>query len=707
MRGGPGQFGELTPLLAPRSVAVVGASDREGNLGGVAVSFLKKFGFRGSIWPVNSGRSVVGDLPCFPRLSELPGVPDLALLAVPAESIVDMVKECVSAGIPAAVAWAGGFAEVGEEGRARQRQLEDVCRSSGIKLCGPNCIGIINTDIGLTASFASMMYDHDRLVPGAVSIVSQSGGIAVMAHARAQDLGLGFRVTVSCGNEAALSIPDFIRALAHDEGTRVIAVYMESGAAASLVEALAEARARGKPVVVLKGGGTEDSGRAALAHTGRLAGPDRTYDAIFREFAAIRVHSMEEMLDVCLQLASLKPGQLPAGNRVLLSTFGGGNGVIGTDQCGREGLAAPRLDAETMRKVVPLLTPISSALNPIDFTPGMMTSPKYRANMPEVLRLLADAPSHDTWLFLSAAMGSLATTLVGMYDELRQHSAKPLCLCWQSPPDGITQGFAERGIYVFPETARAARATGHIVRYAEDLRHRIRLAPGELQSFPWSDFVDTRPRHQVVPEHVVARILEAAGLPVARGRLAATADEAIRVAGEVGYPVAIKGISPSVTHRAAAGLLALNVETPDAVAKAERVLRERAAAQGVALDGVWVQHMFPGGTELLVTALRDREFGVLVGCGMGGNMTEIIDDAVFARAPISAEGALDLLARLRTLRRRPGLVAEAQRRLAATFIARFSGLAATAPWQGFTLEVNPLKLGPEAAAAVDGLLIIE
>ncbi len=374
-----GSFGDLSPLLAPRSVAVVGASDREGNLGGVAVGYLKKFGYAGPIWPVNPGRKTVADLPCFPSLRELPSVPDLAILAVPAESIAAALKDCVGAGVPAAVAWAGGFAEVGEEGRGRQRQVEDVCRASGIKFCGPNCIGIINTSLGMTASFSTMLAEYGQLTQGAVSIVSQSGGVGVMSHSRAQQLGFGFRVTVSCGNEAVLGVADFIRAFAHDEGTRVIAVYIESlSDPAAFVEALAEARKRGKPVVVLKGGGTEASGRAALAHTGRLAGADRTYDAIFREFAAIRVYSTEELVDVCLQLAALKPGQLPAGDRVLLSTFGGGNGVICTDQCGREGLAVPQLDAETRRRVGPLLTPISSSLNPVDLTPGMIDAARAR-----------------------------------------------------------------------------------------------------------------------------------------------------------------------------------------------------------------------------------------------------------------------------------------------------------------------------------------
>jgi acetate---CoA ligase (ADP-forming) len=703
-------FGDLSPLLAPRSVAVIGASDREGNLGGVAIGYLKKFGYRGPVWPVNHGRTEVGGLPCYANVRELPSVPDLAIMAVPAESVIALLEECADVGVPAAVVWAGGFAEVGEEGRARQRQLEAICRSSGIKLCGPNCIGIINTSIGLTASFSSMMADHERLTPGSVSMVSQSGGIGVMAHARAQELGLGFRATISCGNEAALGIPDFIRALAQDEGTRVIAVYTEGlSNPTAFVEALADARSRGKPVVVLKGGATEASGRAALAHTGRLAGVDRTYDAIFREFAAIRVYSTEELLDVCFQLASLLPGQLPAGDRVLVSSFGGGSGVMCTDQCGREGLAVPALDADTSRRVTTLLTPLSSAINPIDLTPGMMTSAKHRANLPAALEILAEDPNFDTWIFLAAGFASLAPELVEIYEELRLRCAKPLCLTWQSPPAGIAEKLASHGIYAFTEHARAVRAMGHIVRHASSLRRGIRQVPQAPPAFPWSDFVAGAKPGQVhvVSENVVARILEAAGLPVAYGRIAATSGEAIHAAEEVGFPVAIKAISPAITHRAAAGLVALNVDTADAVARAERSFRERAAGLGIALEGVWVQHMFAGDRELLVTAFRDQEFGVMVGCGIGGEMTEIVDDVVFARAPIDAEDACDLLMRLRTLRRLPDLLSGRQQERAALFIARFSALVVTAPWQRFTLEVNPLKLGEHDVAAVDGLLIIE
>jgi acetyltransferase len=696
---------ESAALSRRTSVAVIGASDRTGNLGGLAVTFLQKFGYRGAVWPVNASRANVAGLPCFPRLTALPAVPDMAIVAVPAESVHDVVRDCIAAGVPSAVVWAGGFAEIGEEGRTRQRQLEALCRRSSLKLCGPNCIGIINTAIGLTASFSSLMTEIDRFTPGSVSMVSQSGGIAVNAHARAQELGLGFRVTISCGNEVALGIPDFMQALLEDDGTRVIAVYAEAIAdPQGFVAALAEARRRRKPVVVLKGGATEASERAALAHTGRLAGSDRVYDAIFREFAAIRVYSPEEMGEVALQLASLPDGCLPDGNRVLISTFGGGSGVIATDECARNGLAVPQLDHETRAQLVPILTPLASTVNPVDLTPGSMTNPGNRENLPRVLHSLVDTPGTDQYLCFASGFGSLAPVFADMYESVRQCATKPLGISWQAPPDGIIPRLAANGVMVFQEHARLIRAAGHLVRHAADLRHRIRVVPSDRPPFPWLEHVHTS---GVVTEDLVATILQAAGLPVARGRIARTHDEAVAAAIQVGFNVVMKAISAAITHRAAAGLLALDLATPEAVVETFSGFQARAAELGVPLDGVWVQHMFPGSVELLVTAFRDRDFGLIVGCGMGGGLTEIIDDIVFSRAPIDAGGAEDLLQRLRTLRRFPTLLSAAQARQAASFVAGFGVLAASAPWERFTLEVNPLKIANDAVAAVDGLLIVE
>jgi acyl-CoA synthetase (NDP forming) len=291
-----------------------------------------------------------------------------------------------------------------------------------------------------------------------------------------------------------------------------------------------------------------------------------------------------------------------------------------------------------------------------------------------------------------------------MFQSVRQRTARPIGLSWLAPPQGIIPRLAEHGVIVFSEHARLIRAAGHLARYAADLQHRICVVPLKQPPFPWHDAVRGA---GVITEDGVARILETAGLPVAPGRMARTAEQAAQAAQDVGFNVAIKAISPAVTHRAAVGLVALNVATPEAAAATFRDFAARAAELGVTLDGAWVQHMYQGSVELLVTAFRDQEFGVVVGCGMGGGMTEIIDDVVFSRAPIDADGAHDLLLRLRTLRRMPNMLSDQQARQVATFVAGFSALAASAPWPTFTLEVNPLKVGANGVAAVDGLLIVE
>ncbi len=698
-------FGKLTPLLAPRSIAVVGASDREGSLGGIATGYLARFGFAGPVWPVNAGRDAVAGLKCYPSLRDLPGVPDLAVIAVPADGVIDVVRDCVDVGVPAGVAWAGGFAEVGGDGVAKQRALADLCKDRGFLLCGPNCVGLLNTGNGLTASFTTMLSDKTRMIPGVVSMVSQSGGIAVMAHARAEEFGLGFRVTASCGNEAALTLSDFMRALADDDGTRVIAVYAEGlSDPDAFIDALSYARSRDKPVVVLKGGMGQASGRAALAHTGRLAGSGRTFDAICREFAVIRTHSSEELLDVCLQIGSLRTDQLPQGPRVLVSTFGGGSGVVCTDQCERAGLSVPVLSQPTQDALRPLVTPFSSVANPIDFTPGMMTVAKHRANAPAVFDKLASVDDVDAWLFLAAGFDRLAPQVVEMYDAARSKARTPMLLTWQAMPEGTAEALAARGIYTFGEHDRAVRALRHLVDHSHARSLRIRRT-NDVATFAWREHVPDDA--SVVPEHAVAAILEAAGLAVARARHAKRIGDAAGIARDIGFPVAMKALSPAITHRAAVGLVALDVRTPEDAREVEARFHARAQAMGVTLDGVWVQHMFEGNRELLVTAIRDREFGVMVGVGIGGGATEIVDDVAFARAPIDRDGAHDLIGELRTLARTPSYLTPRQHDLAADFLARFSSLAASAPWPRFTLEINPLKLGTDAAAAVDGLLVID
>ncbi len=703
-----GRFADVSGLLEPKSIAVIGASDQPGNLGGTAVRYLRKFGYPGAVWPVNPRRETVAGLPCFPRPASLPGPADLAILAVGADAIVDLIRECAEAGIVHGIAWAGGFAEVGGDGIARQRALVDACRATGFKLCGPNCIGIVNTRLPMTASFASSLLEIDRLLPGNISMISQSGGMATVAQALAQQAGFGFRYVISAGNEAVLTTADFIHALVQDPDTRVIAAYLEGVAdGPKLLAALAEARAARKPVIVLKGGATAASARAAVAHTGALAGEDRVWDAVLREHAVVRVHSQEELLDVAMFFSGTDPDTLPAGTGVAALTFGGGSGVLSADQCVQHGLTTPSLAPASQERLKDLVTPLASVANPIDLTPETYNQPRWLARFPQALDVIAADPAIDTLFFQCGAMAHRAPEMMDAIGALRRRTDKTVVVAWPLAPRTVLERLPAEGIYPFPEIARAVRALGQVTRHRAVLARPPRAAAVETAGLDWSALVPRPEAGTVVGEHRCHRILAAAGLPVAAGRLAGSPEDAVRAAHAVGYPVALKGISPAVTHRAAAGLLALGVRSDEEVRDGFHRLTARATSRGVELEGVYVQHMASGGLELLVSAFRDPVFGVMVSCGAGGNLTELIDDVVLERAPVDEALALHMLERLRIVRHAPRLAPGVDPRVAAGFVTAFSRLAATAPWRQFVLEVNPIRVSGEGVVAVDGLLVVE
>ncbi len=712
MTKSPGQrsdiFPDISGLLAPGSIAVIGASDRPGNLGGRAMQHLLKFGYPGPIWPVNPKQHTVAGLPCFPDVRQLPGVPDLAIFATSAAAIAPAVRECAEAGIRHGIVWAGGFVEVGGEGVGLQRQLVEVCQETGFTLCGPNCIGIINAAMPMIASFASSLFEMDRLLPGVVSVIGQSGGTVTMAHALAHQAGFGLRYVISSGNEALLTMSDYVHALAHDEGTRIIALYLEGVRdSAKFLLALQEARECGKPVVIIKAGATGASVRAALAHTGALAGEDRVYDAIFRETAAIRVYSLEELLEVSLFLSGVESGKLPAGPNVAVITLGGGAGVLGADQCAQGGLATPPLGQDTTARLRSLLTPLASTGNPIDLTPDSVNDPKWLALLPQALDAIAADPDIQSVLFTPGANAHRSKEICDIMCGLRARTDKTVCVSWRAVPKDAQERLPAQGVFVFPEPAHATRALSQVVRYRSNLRRPRRAEGAPVPAFDWSAFVHDPAPRTVVSEHETHRILAAAGLPVAAGRLAHSPESAVQAAAAVGYPVALKGISSAVTHRAAAGLLALHLTSTEAVRLAYAGLAARANAMRVALEGIYVQHMARGGLDLLVSAFRDGQFGVILTCGAGGNLTEVLDDVTLERAPVDEELALHLLRNLRLMRHHHRLESDADPQTVAQFVARFSRLAATAPWQRFVLEVNPIRWNSDGVMAVDGLLIVE
>jgi acetyltransferase len=700
-------FVDVSGILEPASIAVIGASERPGNLGGDTVRRLVKFGFPGPVWPINLSAAPVAGVRSFASMSAAPGVPDLAVLAVPAEALLDAVRDCVAAGVRFGVAYAGGLGEAGGAGADLQRALVALCHESGFILCGPNCVGVINATMPATPTFSTALLEVDTLRPGGISLVAQSGGIATSAFSLIQQAGFGCRHMISSGNEAVVGFPDYLYALARDESTEVIAGYLEGTADNDkLVRALEEAQRRRKPVVLIKAGATSASARAAQAHTGALVGEDRVVDAVLRELGVIRVYSIEELVDVSLLLVGNRD-RPPAGRGVGVVTFGGGNGVLATDQCAQFGLTTPPLSEECVARLRPLLISVATAANPLDLTPTTAFRAESLALLPSALDAVAAEWTIDTILVIAGSMAARGAEIAEVMEGFASRAAKLVCVSWPSPPLGIPERLATHGIYSFLDPVRGVQAIARLASGAAAASRPPRPAVVSPPAFDWAAHVPAGTGQRVIPEDRCHRILAAAGLPVAAGRLVRDEPGALDAARSLGLPVVLKGISPSVTHRAAAGLLAVDLRSEAEVAAAARGLWVRTREIGVELDGVYVQKLHRGGTELLLAAFRDPMFGVMVSCGSGGGLTELIDDVVTERAPVDVRLAAHMLDRLRIRRYAVDPRGPLDVEIAAAFLARFSELAATAPWARFVFEVNPLKWTREAVVAVDGLLLVD
>ena len=594
--------------------------------------------------------------------------------------------------------FAGGFADSGGEGVALQNELGMVCRDVGFTLCGPNCIGIINAATPVTATFAAALSEFDTLRAGPISMVTQSGGIGSTIFSMVQRAGFGFRHLISSGNEAVVRFADYLYALARDDGTRIIAAYLEAH------------RGRRAPGAGIGGGSrpgqkdrVDQGGATRASAPGTMVGEDHIFDAILQEFGVIRVRSVEELVDVCLMLAGTEAAKLPHGRGVGIVAFDGGDGVLAADQCAAHGLTVPKLASASVKRPRPRL--VSAAANPMVLTPTASLRSEFAGATSRRYGCSGRAAGHR----FAAGHCRLAGCARGgdqrqdhrICPPLRQAGVgrvghrRPRARWSVSPPPASSHSATPiapcAGSVAWPRTARCLRDRGRAAAVAMPSAWELHVEPGMT----------------VVTEDLCHTIMIDAGLPVAPGRLAIDAAAALPIAHEIGFPVALKAISSKVTHRAAAGLLAIDLRNAEEVLANFRRLEDRARANDIVLDGIYVQKMQRGGVELLVSVFRDPVFGTMVSCGGSGGLAELIDDVVTARAPVTEAVAVDMVERLRcrgAARDGQGLLDAAA---PAAFIARLSQLGASAPWRKFTFEINPIKWTRAGVVAVDGLLVID
>ncbi|MCX8091748.1 MAG: acetate--CoA ligase family protein [Verrucomicrobiae bacterium] len=679
----------LEPLFQPRAVAILGASRKPDKVGHAFVANLLRSGFQGQIVPVNPQADEILGLKCYPTLEAYGGHIDLGIIVVPPPAVKDAIQSCIRAGARYVTVITAGFKEVGAEGAALEQELVNLCRSQGVRLMGPNCLGILNTHHRMNATFAPMVPP-----PGNISVISQSGALCVGILDWAAQQRLGMAKVVSIGNKADLNEADFLQALAEDPQTGVIASYLESITDGNKFLRIAEEAASRKPVVILKVGVTQAGAKAASSHTGSLAGADIAYGAAFKRAGVIRAENFESLFDYALAFAS-QP--LPAGNRVAVITNAGGPGIMAADAAETLELKMVTPGEATRARLREFLPAAASVNNPVDVI-GDATPDRYV----QALAVLQEDPEVDALVVVVTPQNMTQPPVLAEQLAATHNRKKPLLTAFMGG-DAVAEAKATlmaAGIPNYPSPERAMHALRALCDYAAWRRRPPRI----VTRFPVNRRrVDRIIQMQIrsglaqVGEVEAKEILRAYDFNILDGQLARTADEAVEVAERIGYPVVLKISSPDILHKSDFGGVRINLANAEQVRDAFdlMMLRIQRRAPRAHIRGAYVEQMGQRGREVILGMTRDPQFGPMLMFGLGGIFVEVMKDVTFHLAPITADEAMQMLKGTRSYALLRGARGQAPVDLEAIAAAlqRISQLATDYP-QILELDINPFIVGP-------------
>ena len=692
---------DLEPLLNPRSIAILGASADFSKLNGRTLKYLLAKGYRGKIYPVNPKYGRIGELACYPDVASLPEAPDLAVVAVPARAVAASLRALGSRGAKAAIVFSSGFAEMGEAGRALEEEVVAAARASGLRLVGPNCLGLINAYDNVVATFGQ--YAEGETLPGPVAFVTQSGafGTAIAALARRRGLGLGY--FVNTGNEADVEFVEVMRAVLDDERVRVGAGYLEGlKDGRGLVRLAAQALAAGKPLVLAKVGRTGAGARAAASHTGALAGADRVFDGVARGGGIVRARNEEHMLDIVEAFAHCS---LPGGNGLGIVTQSGGAGVLIADRAEELGIRVPVLAAATQARLKQALPGFGASGNPVDVTGQFVAEPGL---LRETVRIVLEDPQVHVAIVWLQLMDGYVDSLLAIFDEIKAAAVKPFVVCWVAAPERALEGLRRRGIAVLRGAEPAVDACAALMQFAG--ARRDFLAERGAADKRTIQLSDLNKYSGVVPALAARALLAQCGVQSVACELAKSADEAVAAAQRLGFPVALKIESPDIVHKTEAQGVKLGLTDAAAVRAGHAAIVESARrhAPNARIEGVIVQAMAAGGVELAVGLQRDPAFGTVVMAGLGGIHVEVLKDVVFRAVPVTAAEAGRMLDELRGRALLDGARGQpaVDRGALARLISAVSAFGVAAGERLDSLDLNPVIAGPNGAAAVDWLLLL-
>ena len=640
-------------LFDPSSVAVVGASAVPGKWGCTIVQNLIAAGFEGALYPINPKRGTMHGLTAYASVTDLDGPIDLAIIGVPATSVPRVMDDCARKGVKGAVIVTAGFAEIGESGLALEQDVMTRARSGGVRVVGPNCLGLSSTSSNLNASLLPY-------TPGSLALVSQSGNVTVELQLLARRRGLGFSRYVSIGNQADVQIHECVSAFGADPQSDVILLFVESLRDGRAFLDTARRVSTEKPIVALKVGTSPTGTRAALSHTGSLAGTDAVYDAAFRQAGVIRVTSIGDLIDVGEALAVLPP---MAGTRVAILTDGGGHGTVAADACARHGLDVVMLPDPTRARLAESMLPQSHTSNPVDFA-GAAEADLW--SYVRVAELLVQEPTVDALVIVGALFGGygelfdqadLEVAVAHALGEVARNGAKPVVL--HTPylfehSESIV-ALKRGGIPVYLSAETAVTCLAKHAEYCES-RRRIRSsmevtvppvdAGLEALAARTSATLDGR---APLADHEASEILRALGLPAPKAKLARDVDEAVAAAMAIGWPVVAKICSPDIVHKSDAGGVSGALSNAAELAEAFETIRTNAFSfnNQARVDGVTIHEWLQQGVELVIGGHRDPQFGPVMMFGLGGIMVEVLKDVTFRVAPVSAHEARDMVEEIR------------------------------------------------------------
>lgn len=688
----------LRPLLSPRTVAIIGAARHPGTIGYLLLQCMVEAGFTGTVYPVNPNADSVMSIKAYPSVLDVPGNVEMAIIAVPAKLVSKVAEECGKKGVRALIVISDGFREVGQEGALREEELRNIIQRYGMRVVGPNCMGIINTDdsIRMNATFSPVFPPA-----GNVAFMSQSGAMGLTILEHANNLNMGISTFISAGNRIDVESNVLLEYWEHDSATKVILLYLESFGDPRRFARIARRISAKKPIVVVKSGSTQAGSRAAASHTGAIATSDVTIDALFHHAGIIRVNTMEELFDIATLLSN-QP--LPKGRRLAIITNGGGPGIIAADASARSGLVLPQFSPETENKLKSVALRDISINNPLDTTAG--STPEEFCHMLEIL-----ANDKDNDAVLAMFVPPVATELTAMETAIRNvapiywRRRKPLLACFLGER-GFKAKLGSKGRFVpsYPFPEEAISALVRAIEYAE-----TRTKPkGKIPRFSG---LKREQAHKIIelalakndrqPVWLTAaeayELLTCYGIRFVNMAVARTADEAADLASKLHFPVAVKLDSKSLVHKTDVGGVVLGLNSENDVRQAFNDIRARLTKLGreSEMQGVVVQEMVKGGIETIAGVTQDPSFGPLIMFGSGGVYAELVKDVVLRLHPLTDLDAKEMVVSIKMAKLFEGFrgAPPSDTKAIVDLLLRLSAMVEDLPQIG-ELDFNPVTVMP-------------